>query len=850
MAFDRDVRYETGWPVWSPYGYRAGEYAGVALRSHHLMPCFYSPVVQKPSPKEGRKFLLDRSVFDLVDDHEFLSLTDPKLLGWFLSLSPEDRKIILDDGGFQQFLLRHPSLALSPHHVYVKHMANAHLDSERRLSNVRETLNPLGCSNIWDEPRQHPTAFSSSITPAPNQLKASSHLNEQRPPWPASSSGGGDAVWKDSSALTSFSLDVDLERHRLGGQPEFRSQTAMTQWPSADCTYADVSLLQSDCPTGERDSSPEYYSFDSIKMDGTEYSSVLEPVEENRTEEGLRDHLVSGHEQPEGEDEAGLSFGGQSDVSPSNTQRDKGVLFCLTNKDVHSGAVCTDGGLTVGGQCSTKSAEKGTAPLPRLATCDVMVGSDAALCTSAVTQTEGPQTADKNVITEVHMSDLDYLAKEFTKLSMVQEKLRGQKEEIKSSTSKLRKECDCLQRAQRAELSLLVLQYSMCRQYCWKLHCTSSEGGRLTSTPENPFSNIESVLQKLESDYNLMSDEIRAGVPLEQLEPLSVEPEKITTRPSYSPAKIISDVLGNVPSRSSQEPPKHKTSGEENDCPNDQSSNGSQENEKRIKMENGRAGRAVPLVPQDGDAPHDAHKPGEKRTTASPELSACEAWYDAEEDLHRAGRGPTGAVKDETGESTSEEVQSSVLCVSSLPSGVTESDVTLWFEKHRSSEVSISALKNGLRVAMVTVSGPECAEAAVRELHGRCMQGRTLQVAHINRGSQRRASKDPTQPPSMTDGKPVTQPLLGSSVKNRMVVSISPTAKGTCVPQHYGTMGSFDTLMAELTQRHPAVGRQRMVDALMALRAEHGGVLSGLPLRTIREMTSELLTRPATATKL
>lgn len=82
------------------------------------------------------------------------------------------------------------------------------------------------------------------------------------------------------------------------------------------------------------------------------------------------------------------------------------------------------------------------------------------------------------------------------------------------------------------------------------------------------------------------------------------------------------------------------------------------------------------------------------------------------------------------------------------------------------------------------------------------------------------------------------------------MVCISPTAKGTCVPQHYGTMGSFDTLMEELTQRHPDVGRQRIVDALIELKAKHQGVLSGLPLRTIREMMSELLTRPASATQL
>lgn len=94
------------------------------------------------------------------------------------------------------------------------------------------------------------------------------------------------------------------------------------------------------------------------------------------------------------------------------------------------------------------------------------------------------------------------------------------------------------------------------------------------------------------------------------------------------------------------------------------------------------------------------------------------------------------------------------------------------------------------------------------------------------------------------------RPPLSSRVKNWKVVSASPTAEGTFVPPHYGTMGSFDSLMVALTQRHPAAGRQSIVDALLKLKAERGGVLSGLPLATIRDMVSELLTRPANATRL
>lgn len=47
------------------------------------------------------------------------------------------------------------------------------------------------------------------------------------------------------------------------------------------------------------------------------------------------------------------------------------------------------------------------------------------------------------------------------------------------------------------------------------------------------------------------------------------------------------------------------------------------------------------------------------------------------------------------------------------------------------------------RIAIVMISGPQSAEAAVRELNGCSMQGHTLHVEHINRavgGSHRQAS--------------------------------------------------------------------------------------------------------------
>ncbi|XP_062420892.1 RNA-binding protein 44 isoform X2 [Pungitius pungitius] len=843
--------FHTDWPLWSPYNYAA---------------------------KNVRKFLLDRSVFDLVDVHKVLSLTDPKLLGWYLNLSLEDRKDIQDGGGFQRFLLRHPALELSQHHVHVKRNVSRVVpaqptitcnrsimqgetyfrsDWERFPNNMRETFNQL-CYNSSDGSQMHQTAFNCTTRQEPNQqmsctVRASCQLSERRPSWQTSS--------KDPTPPPGVFLDTDLQGHRQGGQPELRSCTTASQVNRCDRAYAEVSLLQSEGPTGDEDLSPEYYSFNSIQMDATDYSersllqpveleqniSPVDPVEEGSIEEGPRGHMLQGNDIAEGDGEAGASFGDQSDKFHSIMVSDESILVCLTSADVRtfnathpeSEAPKPDQSVT-----TTHAAEHHSPQRPRVTTCDIMVGTEVEPHTSAVGNTEDPPTADKHVNTEVYMSDLDYVAEEFAKLQKVQEQQRGHKKERQSC------ECDGMQRAQRAELGLLALQYVMCKQHCWRLYHTASEGGQLAPMKKNnPSAEFASILQKLECDYNRMRDEMLAGVPLEELKPLSVDLKQIKSHASYNPAKIISEVLGNVPS------------GSEEGRPNDGSPTCSQSAHRK---ENSAAERALTIVLKDGDAPINAHEQEEKHTTAAVpeggpcEAGPCEAWFDAEENPHSSvvaqpGQEPTGGVGQETLESAGEEVDSELLCVSNLPSNTTESDVMLWFEKHQPSEVSISALKTDFRVAIVMVSGPQSAAAAVRELHGCCVQGRTLHVEHIKRaiggrrasvGGPHSANGPETSP---TEREPMSQPP-GASVGDGKVVA-PPAGKGASVPRHFDPMGSFDTLMAELTQRHPDAGRPRIVDALMELKAERQGPLSGLPLSAIREMTSALLTRSERATE-
>lgn len=253
--------------------------------------------------------------------------------------------------------------------------------------------------------------------------------------------------------------------------------------------------------------------------------------------------------------------------------------------------------------------------------------------------------------------------------------------------------------------------------------------------------------------------------------------------------------------------------------------------------------RAVARVPRE-------RCPIQRTENKSSDLNSNETWYDAEEDLPSEESGEQSNVEEKPDASESPDAKpkslSAGLCVSGLPMNITKNDVLVWFKKYQVSEVHISKLKE-LSVAIVIVESQSYAEAAAKELNGLRIKGHTLQVERINTGQLEdqghpSACQIEGSSSAIKNQKRITSP--GPSPKKK-VVCVSPTAQRNFVPHHYGTMGSFDILMSELTQRHPDVGRQTIVDALLELRAKYRGVLSGLPLRTIRDMTSDFLLRPA-----
>lgn len=682
------------------------------LQNHHHH--HHPPIQLVPQPgtvqasyvpnTTDRTHYLRESVFSLVYENCYLALTDSKLLGWYLALSLEDRKIIQDQGGFHHFLKQHPALELSKHHIYVK--------------------------NVPQEPRQYFPSHSSSYNSSnqhchtsfnsPTLQRFDSKLQElTRWTLPMANCSGYKSGY-NAQHVANLSLDMELEKQ--------------TQSPSS-----------------------------SLSGDFHHVS-------------GLNDGGHVALSQNMGHD-ASL----KEDYFYSILEADNNIVLCVPKET-------PDTSPTLPGNHGSKSkpflfkstirttVDRATSPIPSVCTCDAGVGTEQRIVMSTVSQTETPSTAHKHLNTEVHMIDLEYLTKEFITI-------KNERDEL-------------------------------------------LEKAKMQRTP-SPKAKMIKDLKKLEADYYKMREKIISGVSLKNLKALPFDAlEEVSSNAAVT--KFIGDnVLAPLGSQS-QDNAMAVSENRTQPC----QTNGYATGKDPCKM------RAVARVRKDGS-------PSQRTESKAPDLNSNETWYDAEEDLpSKVSRELPKEDKKANGRNVTDfkpKFMSTGLCVSGLPRNTTKKDVVILFKKYGASEVHIFQLKE-LCVAIVTVESQSSAEAAVKELNGLKVKGYALHVEHISTGEvedQEQLSLDEPES-SISPNKNQLAPSPNPSPTKR-AVCVSPTAQGTFVPQHYGTMGSFDILMSELTQRHPNVGSRRIVDALLALRARYRGVLSGLPLRTICDMTSDLL---------
>ncbi|XP_061917451.1 RNA-binding protein 44 isoform X3 [Entelurus aequoreus] len=554
------------------------------LDQSRLLPYYHTQLMSPQLPGENGltgcssfseptiKFFLQRSLYDFVAAHPNISLIDERLADWYLSLSSNCKQAIQDEGGFHQFLWRHPALEVLQHHVCLK-ISNIADDREggRQAAKPNVTHNQL----TYGRPGERET-FVLRENPKLQQPHQDSTFPSRdcfqvaRPSCPGQFNPCVETpAWDPVGPLARLRLDLEqMDRdHQRAHQCSQKSATDdRAEWPLVGIQ------LQT-----------EIYK---LTGDEVKYTEGLSPQPE-------QDHTlmsVKGSKEPSAAGENALEVPDVNDDSAVPSIEKQGGIM----KD-------DDAIICVFKDQKTQTSEASSGPLEApvapsaVASCGIMVGPPLSDRSSAFTQTEGQATTDKNVITEVHMSDLDYIVQQFSQLQAAQE-VRQQTN--KSQDYRPREQCNCVQRARRAELSVLALQYHMCRMQCWALRLQENTNQMDTELPAS----IVATLQKLDCDYNQMREKILAGVHLERLKPLSAGCDMTTCIPIDHVSEAVSQWSSEVTQKA-----------------------------KRPDEDSCRKG-----APRKTSVVHQIQKVCAKSRSPVTIVSKDngEAWYDAEEDLH------------------------------------------------------------------------------------------------------------------------------------------------------------------------------------------------------------------------
>ncbi|XP_054642730.1 RNA-binding protein 44 isoform X3 [Dunckerocampus dactyliophorus] len=589
------------YPLTLPYrvtSFRAG------IDRSNLPPCLHNPdlpgepelrpIERSSFSEETIKFFLQRSLYDFVLSHPKITLTDPRLTDWYLCWSTKYKQVIQDEGGLYEFVQTHPGIELLFPHICLKrniggHAAMPNWKCKQQTSGARSTFGGIGTAS---------THQASYVEPRPP------HRRQLHDPLLTQLGVATPALvewWDPVRPLAGFPRDLDLlDRWHQSGHLRSQMSADGRCW-----TMSAEDSVRADCPPVEIQLRSEMYSLTGDEVKVSEHTS-LSP------KPGQVDTPMSVENEDLNDDTVVPSTDKQGSI-----MKDDGSIICVVRED--GKAQTGEAPLGVPNLTGISTADKWTSCVPCVASCAVMVGPPHSERSSAFCQTEDQATADKSVVTK-----LDDVIQPFNQLKSA---LEVKQPTQKSLDVQPRRQCDCVPRAQRAELSLLALQYHMCRRHCWTLQPPGNTTHPLQTVRS---ANIVATLQKLECDYNQMRDKILAGVHLKHLKPLSVYCDRTTSIPMLDVLKGVSP--GRSQMAQEEEPPNEHSSSQ--DAPRKVSVG------QRIKTDSAKSRSTCTHVSWDN-------------VGGCKELNTGEVWYDAEEDpfptssVERPGEMSKGLVNKE-----------------------------------------------------------------------------------------------------------------------------------------------------------------------------------------------------------
>uniref|UniRef100_A0A8C0ISR1 RRM domain-containing protein n=1 Tax=Chelonoidis abingdonii TaxID=106734 RepID=A0A8C0ISR1_CHEAB len=382
-------------------------------------------------------------------------------------------------------------------------------------------------------------------------------------------------------------------------------------------------------------------------------------------------------------------------------------------------------------------------------------------------------------------------------------------------------------RAISAELQLLRTHYWMCHQHCWKIY-------RLVMEERECFnrnfksdiaktelgSSLLSVFEELKARYESMREKLVLGIPLDSLPPLSVESKLLSIFSSYVPSKVHRE---HIPDNYTRAHTKKKS------------------------LQN--------LL----------HKSGLRNLGSICICFNCladcrknqdvnEDWFDAKEnftvtDFSVTLQGNEKQQENLQKNTKSEQNKHYFIHVGGLSPSVSEVDLRSHFQKYQVLEVSICEFSTNYRYASLSFKKASKAKLAVEEMNGKEIKGKAVNVRLVKTAGENilpasqkcwlvRDIALHLLLPNIDISTFISLVIIRENPLQIKPVQFSPNPSATFIPPNTLNLSSFTKLMKKLKELHPKASRDNIVDALLEVRTNNKGFLSGLSINAIVEMAS------------
>ncbi|KAK4817450.1 hypothetical protein QYF61_015605, partial [Mycteria americana] len=429
-----------------------------------------------------------------------------------------------------------------------------------------------------------------------------------------------------------------------------------------------------------------------------------------------------------------------------------------------------------------------------------------------------------------------------------------------------------LQRAIEAELQILNAHYRMCYQHCLKIYKLALEENTcfsrheyLSEQEEKCNGNTELgaslvlVLEELKKNYNIMRMKIKMGIPLNALPPLSVEMKLFPISSSYVPCETFEE--------------QHKDQDVERGCVKNEEWNErwfdakedltvadfsiiSEETKKQQEkqdtvdlregkiMESGnecssiRVGGLSSSV-SEGDLRSHFQKYQISDTLISVDSSNYRYAFLSFKDTNKAKL----AVEEMNQKKIKGKPVSVELVNTSSENKYLVSQVLtnkLWHEIQPVDNSQRNDQDKTLTSASNSVKEPDATSASEK------MHLRPITSSKISRSTQVPSeTKCPGLKSSTEDSVryllEVNQKDTGENFLQKTSAPFSTNSYDAFISPNTLNLSSFTKLMKKLQEIHPEASRDKIVDALLEVRKNNKGILSGLSISSIVERTSVIL---------